>query len=181
MNISSFQVLALGCGREHLMDAISQCEQEVKRKGGQEQHTPWHLSFRKEIFTPWHDCKEDKISTQLIYKQILHGLKFGEYRCPRVSIYSVIVLKFLTLFFSPHCFNHISLTQEDDYVQLAAKHLYVQHGADSSPENVKEAVKDCISASLLRARSEAKWVEMVSTAHAEVGQIRRSNIRTKQF
>lgn len=83
---SSFKVLALGCGREHLMDAISQCEQEVKRRGGQEQHAPWRLSFRKEIFTPWHDCKEDKISTQLIYRQIIHGLKFGEYQCPKVSI-----------------------------------------------------------------------------------------------
>lgn len=89
LNISFVKVLALGCGREHLMDAISQCEQEVKRRGGQEQHAPWRLSFRKEIFTPWHDCKEDKISTQLIYKQLIYGLNFGEYRCPKVSIYKL--------------------------------------------------------------------------------------------
>lgn len=83
--------------------------------------------------------------------------------------------------FFPHCFNLIFLTQEDDYVQLAAKHLYIQHGADSSPENLKEAVKECINASLLKARSEAKWVQMVSTAHAQVSQIRRSNLGTTQF
>lgn len=83
------QVWALGSGREHVMDAISQCEQEVKRKGGQEQHAPWRLFFRKEVFTPWHDSKEDKISTELIYKQIIHGLKFGEYQCQKVGSCSV--------------------------------------------------------------------------------------------
>ncbi|KAM6939036.1 unconventional myosin-VIIb [Lycodopsis pacificus] len=133
------KVWALGSGREHVMDAISQCEQEVKRRGGQEQHAPWRLFFRKEVFTPWHDCKEDKISTDLIYKQFVHGLKCGEYHCEK----------------------------EDDLVQLAAKHLYIQHGSDSSPEHVKEAVQDCINNPLLEAKSEDKWVQMVSTAHAQ--------------
>uniref|UniRef100_A0AAQ6IUV6 Uncharacterized protein n=1 Tax=Anabas testudineus TaxID=64144 RepID=A0AAQ6IUV6_ANATE len=134
------KVWALGSGREHVMDAISQCEQEVKRRGGQEQHAPWRLFFRKEVFTPWHDSKEDNVSTDLIYKQIIHGLKFGEYQSEK----------------------------EDDLVQLAAKHLYIQHGADSSLQNVKGAVQECINNSLLEAKSEAKWVQMVSTAHAQV-------------
>ncbi|XP_072246199.1 unconventional myosin-VIIb [Leuresthes tenuis] len=133
------KVWALGSGREHVMDAVSQCEQEVKRKGGQEQHAPWRFFLRKEVFTPWHDCKEDQISTDLIYKQIIHGLKFGEYQTQK----------------------------EDDIVQLAAKHLYVLHGSDTSPQNVREAVQECITNALLEAKSEAKWVQMVSTAHAQ--------------
>ncbi|XP_047192578.1 unconventional myosin-VIIa [Scophthalmus maximus] len=133
------KVWALGGGREHVMDAISQCEQEVKRRGGQEQHAPWRLFFRKEVFTPWHDCREDKTSTELIYKQVVHGLKFGEYQSEK----------------------------EDDFVQLAAKHLYIQHGSEGSPEDVRQAVQDCINPSLLEAKSEAKWVQMVSTAHAQ--------------
>ncbi|XP_054646683.1 unconventional myosin-VIIb [Dunckerocampus dactyliophorus] len=133
------KVWALGSGREHVMDAISQCEQEVKRRGGQEQHAPWRLFFRKEIFTPWHDCHEDNTSTELIYRQIIHGLKFGEYQ----------------------------MDKEDDFVQLAAKYLYIQHGSNSSAEEVKEAVQACIYNPLLEAKSEAKWVQMVSTAHAQ--------------
>ncbi|KAM9849184.1 unconventional myosin-VIIb [Aulostomus maculatus] len=133
------KVWALGSSRVHVMDAISQCEQEVKRRGGQEQHAPWRLFFRKEVFTPWHDCKGDTISTELIYKQIIHGLKFGEYQTDK----------------------------EDNLVELAAKHLYIQHGSDSSPEHVKEAVQACISSALLEAKSEEKWVQMISTAHAQ--------------
>ncbi|KAM9797750.1 unconventional myosin-VIIb [Syngnathus typhle] len=133
------KVWALGGGREHVMDAISQCEQEVKRRGGQEQHAPWRLFFRKEIFTPWHDCAEDDISTDLIYRQVVHGLKFGEYQ----------------------------MEKEDDFVQLAAKHLYIQHGSDNGSELVKGAVQACITNALLEAKSEGKWVQMVSTAHAQ--------------
>uniref|UniRef100_A0A3B5BAA6 Unconventional myosin-VIIa-like n=1 Tax=Stegastes partitus TaxID=144197 RepID=A0A3B5BAA6_9TELE len=134
------KVWALGSGREHVMDAISQCEQEVKRRGGQEQHAPWRLLLRKEVFTPWHNCMEDKTSTDLIYRQIIHGLKFGEYQTQK---------------------------QEDDLVQLAAQHLYIQHGSDSRPEKVREAVQDCINNSLLEAKSEEKWIQMISTAHSE--------------
>ncbi|XP_072540215.1 unconventional myosin-VIIb [Salminus brasiliensis] len=133
------KVWSLGSGREHVMDAISQCEQEVRRKGGKEQHAPWRLYFRKEIFTPWHDCSEDSVSTDLIYRQVIRGLKYGEYQCER----------------------------EDDVVELAMKHFFVQYGSDSSMENTKTVVKDCVNAKLLEAKSEAKWVQMINTAHLQ--------------
>lgn len=59
-------------------------------------------------------------------------------------------------------------SQDDAIVELAAKHLYIQHGSDNSLENVKEAVQDCIHNAKLEAKSEAKWIQMVSTAHAQV-------------
>nr|XP_017212115.2 unconventional myosin-VIIb-like isoform X2 [Danio rerio] len=133
------KVWSLGSGREHVMDAISQCEQEVKRKGGQEQHAPWRLYFRKEVFAPWHDCGQDNVSTDLIYRQVIRGLKYGEYQCEK----------------------------EEDYVGLAAKHFYVQHGSDISMENTKTVVRECINSKLLEAKSEDKWAQMVNTAHAQ--------------
>ncbi|XP_062852568.1 unconventional myosin-VIIb [Trichomycterus rosablanca] len=133
------KVWSLGSRREHVMDAVSQCEQEVKRKGGQEQHAPWRLYFRKEIFTPWHDCSQDSVSTDLIYRQVIRGLKYGEYQCEK----------------------------ENEVVQLAAKHFFVQFGRDDSTESARRVVKDCINSKLLEDKSEPEWIEMVRTAHVE--------------
>lgn len=83
----SVQNWSLGSSMYHVLDAISLCEQEEKRKGGEEKDAPWTLSFQKELFTPWHDCTTDSISTELIYMQIIHNLKSREYQCDKVRLH----------------------------------------------------------------------------------------------
>ncbi|KAI3375240.1 hypothetical protein L3Q82_021746, partial [Scortum barcoo] len=130
---------SLGSCGKHVLDAVSQCEQEMRRQGKLDKDTPWNLHLRKELFTPWHDCSADPISTDLIYKQVIKGVKLGEY----------------------------SSEKEDDYVQLAAQHYYIQFGSAHSKDNVQKVVEDCITTTLIESKSFTKWVQLISTAHLQ--------------
>lgn len=60
------------------------------------------------------------------------------------------------------------LFQENELVQLGATHFYVQYGSSSSQDSAKNVVQECINNSLLAAKSEEKWLQMISSAHHQV-------------
>ncbi|KAG7527129.1 unconventional myosin-VIIa-like [Solea senegalensis] len=130
------QMWSLGSCGKHVLDAVSHCEQEMKQRGQQEKDAKWSLSIRKELFTPWHDCSVDMISTDLIYRQVIKGIKSEEY----VS------------------------EKEDDYIQLAVKHYYIQFGSAHSDENVQKVVEECITTTLIESKSMAKWIQLIGSA-----------------
>uniref|UniRef100_A0A8C4DK70 Myosin VIIBb n=1 Tax=Dicentrarchus labrax TaxID=13489 RepID=A0A8C4DK70_DICLA len=130
---------SLGSCGKHVFDAVSQCEQEMRRQGKEEKNTPWKLSIRKEMFTPWHDCSIDPISTDLIYRQAVKGIKSGEY----------------------------TNEKEDEYVNLAVKHYYIQFGSTHNKDNVRKVVEEFIATPLIENKSMTKWIELISTAYLQ--------------
>ncbi|XP_069496099.1 unconventional myosin-VIIa isoform X3 [Ambystoma mexicanum] len=132
------KVSSLGSGNDHVMDAVSQCEQYAKEQGAQERNAPWRLFFRKEIFTPWHNPTEDNVAANLIYQQIVRGVKFGEYRCDR----------------------------EEDLAELASQQYYVDYGSEMVLERLLNLIPSYIpDREITASKNVEKWAQLIIAAH----------------
>lgn len=129
----------VGSGGDHVMDAISQCEQYAKEQGAQERNAPWRLFFRKEIFAPWHEPTEDQVATNLIYQQVVRGVKFGEYRCDK----------------------------EEDLAMIAAQQYFIEYGTDMSMERLFTLLPNFIPDYCLTGIEKAmdRWAALVLQAY----------------
>ncbi|XP_052525295.1 unconventional myosin-VIIa isoform X1 [Tympanuchus pallidicinctus] len=132
------KVSSLGSGNDHVMDAVSQCEQYAKEQGAQERNAPWRLFFRKEIFTPWHNPSEDNVATNLIYQQIVRGVKFGEYRCDKAK----------------------------DLAELASQQYYVDYGSEMVLERLLNLIPSYIpDREITASKTVEKWAQLIIAAH----------------
>lgn len=121
------------------MDAISQCEQYAKEQGAQERNAPWRLFFRKEIFAPWHEPTDDQVATNLIYQQVVRGVKFGEYRCDK----------------------------EEDLAMIAAQQYFIEYGTDMAMERLFTLLPNFIPDYCLTGVEKAmeRWASLVLQAY----------------
>uniref|UniRef100_A0A8B9JP57 Myosin VIIAb n=1 Tax=Astyanax mexicanus TaxID=7994 RepID=A0A8B9JP57_ASTMX len=132
------KVSSLGSGKDHVMDAVSQCEQYAKEQGAQERNAPWRLFFRKEIFTPWHNPAEDSVATNLVYQQIVRGVKFGEYRCDG----------------------------EEDLAELASQQYYIEYGCEILQDRLLSLIPSYIpDREISSSRTMDKWAQVIMTTH----------------
>lgn len=64
--------------------------------------------------------------------------------------------------------KYLASSQDDDYVQLAAKHYYVTFGAEFKRDNVQKVVEECITTTLIEKKSMGKWIQLISNEHLQV-------------
>ncbi|KAG8034767.1 hypothetical protein G9C98_007843 [Cotesia typhae] len=123
-------------------DSASTAEEIINTlsKSQAEHSVPWRLFLRKEIFAPWHDAALDPVATDLIYHQIIRGLKHGEYRC----------------------------SSETDIAILVAQQLYIDYQTSLTPDNLKNTMHLYIPDHLLQnsvPEALSKWQKLVLEAY----------------
>jgi len=82
-----------GAKGQHIMDAVSLCDQEAAAKGiaGKEAlSVTGQFSFRKEYFAPDHNSTKDPTATHLLFHQIQFNVRRNVYKCPNVEDYNVL-------------------------------------------------------------------------------------------
>jgi len=114
------QVANWGCGAESVLDAVSLAEQYACTKK-RDDSDAWNIYFRKDLFEPVIIPSGDKAATDLIYHQIIGGIRSGEYNCHESA----------------------------DLVDIIAKRYYIENGPEMKEPVLRQLIKDSLPPSLV--------------------------------
>eukprot|EP00118_Oscarella_pearsei_P021084 m.234434 g.234434 ORF g.234434 m.234434 type:complete len:2256 (+) comp40110_c0_seq18:209-6976(+) len=147
------KVYNLGSDEYRIMDAVSPCEQFGFLYGddasnGDLQDCPWRLLFCKEVFTPWNDEVTDPIATDLIYEQIMRGLKSGEYTCENAQELGTIL----------------------------AQQYYVQHGKGLTTKRLHANLDSLLPKKALNQMTVKKWASLIKSRHSKGAFIQKQSL-----
>ncbi|CAD5124409.1 DgyrCDS12693 [Dimorphilus gyrociliatus] len=137
------KISSLGSGMDHVMDAISECEQVVFGRGQKTEDAPWKIFFRKEMFSPWHDPSYDLIATELIFVQIMKGIRLEEYK----------------------------VRSEEELARYAAIHYFIDNGCELDEAKLSKSLSKYLSENCLKwGRTQEGWTQAITSSFHEVCQ-----------
>lgn len=132
----SNKVMSLGCERDFIFDAISNCEQFAKEQGIPEKTIKWQLYIQKEMFIPWHNASDDPIATELIFHQIKKGIHFGDYTC----------------------------TSQKDLAMISALYYYAEFGGTYSQQKMLQKLPEYLPQAIYKPETASQWEKLIETA-----------------
>lgn len=145
------QVANWGCGNESVLDAVSLAEQYACSKTLNESGA-WHLFFRKDLFAPTENISIDKVATNLIYHQIVGGIRAEEYIC-----------------------------EQQEMIKIVAKRYYIENGPELQENLLREVIQASFPPFVLANSSEDELVSNVKSAFYASSRVQeRSNVEVVQ-
>lgn len=96
LGASSFLVMdAVAAGEQYMaqltgFDVATVVSVDKQASSGVGSVPEWGLLLHREFFPPWHNTLEDKVASQLVYHQIIDGVKAGLYHCESVRHYCAV-------------------------------------------------------------------------------------------
>ncbi|XP_078575021.1 myosin-VIIa-like isoform X1 [Branchiostoma floridae x Branchiostoma japonicum] len=127
----SHQVYSLGDGHELIMDDIAEIELGLKNVNKRE--VSWELYLRKELFAPWQDPSDDKFAADLVFQQVVGGIRFEEYKCET----------------------------DEDYADFVSKSYYIDRGKPASMDSIKNTLHFYLPEDKFKSSKEDYWAQLI--------------------
>ncbi|CAF3613901.1 unnamed protein product [Rotaria sp. Silwood1] len=113
---------SIGFNNDHIFDVLSRLEMGQIQKGEDPRNLDITYIFCKQLFAPWENLDDDPVSIDLIYDQIINGI--------RTDVYS-----------------YGGGLDPEEFVLLAVQHYYITHGKDVEADKMRQVIQELLPTS----------------------------------